>query len=268
MSTIACWITDANPRYLDYLEVCLRSFTRYNRNIPRVVWALADYAGVESRFSPWAEVVDRTSDLYHPPGSLHPIALARCKALAEIPARGDTLVNLDADGIFYGSIEPTLERHYAFGHAISMNLETDPRFTCLLIHDGFKHGAVPSTFFPEQRRWLNHAFLNTGFIVASPAASAIGQKAVELFPHVGPTLRFGEQGLINAIIHEQRIPFGLIPFREHCTGLDQYFTHPGEPYIEAPILDGKPIVFKHFAGEKRPLDRHLPALLAHWRAQP
>jgi hypothetical protein len=257
------WATDA--AYFRYTAVSMASFLHCNSGWLPTVLDVGLTPEQRERFGARATVVPAKRELARA-GIYIPSAEARIELLACI-ASGDIVLYLDSDTIVTGSVDPLRDRFVNFGRAFGI-IPNAARVGWPIwpMHQCWLDQQTPARHFPRYASWKNEPTRSTGVVIATCEIGAAARRALGLYQQVKHSLALAEQTILNSVLMEDGIPaHDLLP-HEHCLVEEGLLAHPGVPYFQAPLLDGLPVIIRHFPGpHKRVLDKVFPSLEAHYR---
>lgn len=184
------------------------------------------------------------------PQSYFPCSAAKCLALAEA-ASDEIVLTLDVDGLVLSPITLLVDEFMASGMDVAILPETDKRGNASAVKECWF--GCPLQEFKDANSWLDNPILNCGMVLArGDPAKRIGTEALRLVSAYPQTLYLGEQGPINGVIYDRGYKvFPLAPYH-HCIFVSEEhvscrWVYRGNiPYLAEALVDGKPIVYRHF----------------------
>lgn len=251
MKRIACWAIDAGPKYRKALWLALHMFRRLHPAWEMRVYTVEEDAAFERHLLDLGvTVVQRYGTM--PPPNPHqniyiPTARVRCEMIRDISAAGDLMLYMDADGFTAVSMDPLIDEMVAHGQQFAILPEADKRFYTNPAWVGYVEGGIPAKHFPRQAEWQHRPMLNTGVVIAwGEVGTRVGTLACDAYEDSVPVMRFGEQGIVCAAVYDLGVPYREFVPREHCALWERYVFHTGRPYIDASLVDGGQVMFRHF----------------------
>lgn len=257
------WATDAS--YYRYTELSIASFLRHNRG-----WALNALdvgltADQRERLSKVAAVRPAVRENQRA-GSYIPSAKARIEVLTTIAA-DDILLYLDGDTIVTSSVDGLRDRFAASGRALGIISRADrvgwgiwPMHRCWLDQ------AMPRKWFAKYDSWKNEPTRSTGVIIANSRIVPAATRSLGLYEDLKSSFALAEQTLLNSVLMEDGVATHDLSPQEHCLVEERLLVHHGEPYSDAPLLDGLPVIIRHFPGpHKQTLNAMFPRLRQIYR---
>ncbi|MDR3637288.1 MAG: glycosyltransferase [Isosphaeraceae bacterium] len=263
MNRILVFGTDSN--YFEYTIISLHSFLRHNPGWPVLVMDVGMTPEQARALSRLARIVRYPREDFHGTGRHIPSAKARCLALAHYPNDDTLMLYLDGDSVIMGSLEPLIERFLNSGRPIGIAKEDNERFFMAPVHRSWENSEIPAEF-PNSEQWRDRPVLNTGVLLALGARAAeVGARASALYETLKTRFQFGEQTIINSVIYEEDVPTLDIEAKYHCFVHERYLEKTGRPYVDPVLLDGEPVVLRHFChANKEALDSFKPDLLSYY----
>jgi 2-polyprenyl-3-methyl-5-hydroxy-6-metoxy-1,4-benzoquinol methylase len=261
-------VLGSDAAYFEDTVIALRSFARHNPGWPALVMDVGLTPTQVQVLQPLARVEKYPREPYRGRGRYVPSAKARCLALARLPADEVLMLYLDGDTITLGSVEPLIEQFVASGRPLGLAAEDDPRFYVATAGQAWEGGRVPVEF-SRSILWSERPMLNTGVLLAvGRAAAAVGTRALALYERLKDRFQYAEQTLINAVVYEDDVGLFRVPLPYHCFVFEEHLQKSGRPYIDPVLLDGVPVVIRHFCHKSKiDLDALKPQLLRHYGSE-
>jgi hypothetical protein len=258
-------VVGCDSNYFRLARLCLSSFRRLHTGWTFKILDVGLTAGDRDKLSKFGEVVTYGRDA---PGKGYyvPSAVARLDILTRWPAEDTVMVYADADILFLGSYEATVERFLASGKPLGLFREPT---TLHNAGDHCKPYEPLLPLFPHIREWYNEGALSTAVVIAGgPAASqalAFGKKCLDLWPQVRPFAMLGEQSVVNYVAYEDKLPYCPLTEAEMCVvwhyNLRSESSLRYGPTDRVTLRTGEPVLARHFVGAyKKYLYDHLDRL--------
>lgn len=196
-------------------------------------------------------------------------AQAKIRIFSDV-GHDEILLFLDSDTIVYDSVEPMVADFMASEKPIGLYPEGEKVQWLKCMAAGWKDSVTRDqnpefmADFPHWKQWDNKPILNAGVILATHKINESGKLMFELYERWKQDCIYCEQTIISSVVRDRNIPYFPLNDLQHCLLWEEWMNHPGEPYMQAPLLDGKPVLIRHFCGKrtKPVLDQALPKLMA------